>query len=71
MKNWKEKLVKVSKIIERIAFVLAGLIASYVSTLNLNHADFKPVLLVFGGLCLVFGLMPMFVSYVKETWGSK
>lgn len=68
MKDVTNKLNKVSKIVERIAFVLSGLIASYVSTLNLNHIDYKPLLLVFGTLCLFFGLVPMFASYVKEVW---
>ena len=71
MKNWKEKLIKASKIAERIAFVLAGLIAGYVSTLNLNHTDYKPLLVSFGALCLAFGLAPMFASYVIETWSKK
>lgn len=70
MKNFKNKAKKVAEIAERILLVGVGAAALYASIFN-NPKSLKYTALGLGALCIVAGLVPMFVAYAKSVWNNK
>lgn len=70
MKNFTNKAKKIWAIVERALLVVAGSAAIFVSVFN-NPYSIRYTALGLGIICILAGLVPMFVAYAKAVWNNK
>lgn len=70
MKNFTNQATKVWRISERALLVISGGLALYAGIMN-ETQSIHLTALVLGGLCILAGLLPMFLAYAKNVWNNK
>lgn len=67
METIKKYAQAVSKIGEKVLLIIAGGAALIMSLHDPRLENIRLITQVMGGLCFVFGIIPMIVAYVKSV----